>query len=718
MRNSVSWKIVFCIICLTLFSGVGYVVLFNSADRTVGAFEEETQRLIVTSVKKQASDIAAIMNTMEKRTIDLAKAGEAFRNIAQENYVVPTEGVKGFIVDYFKAFPEAIGGGLWYEPNELDLSKRLFGPYAYWENGQVVFTWDLSADDYNYLAQDWYTQALPQGWDRKRQREKEVYWTAPYADEAGTGALMISVLALMHATDKRLIGISSIDISLGQMQEMVADINVSPSNKPFAIDLTSKKVLAWPTDDTMVMKDYQAVSWMTEISSLVEKKAGEVLQTTFTEEGRIWSLYAVKTHTGIVVGAAVPHDEIFALSREIGETNNMTLMVLTPLLLLLLIGIWILLLKVLVRPLNNLTQFARAVSGGDLDAQLQGAFRDELEVLATATQNMVRNLKEMMGQAEADSKAAQQQAEMANEAKAQAEEAMQKAESARKDGMLQAASQLEEIAMQVGKASGLLASQLQEAAGGADVQRERTSEAATAMEQMNVSVLEVANNASRAAESADEARSEATAGSEIVRDVLDAIGQVSTKTGQMVEGLNALGEQAEDIGRIMSVISDIADQTNLLALNAAIEAARAGEAGRGFAVVADEVRKLAEKTMQATKEVDTAVSSIQSGTRSNIEGIHDVANVVGDTADLAGKSGHSLESIFEIVESTADQVRSIATASEEQSAASEQISRSTEEVNSIAAETSQAMQQAADAVRDLASLAEELNELIEQLKRD
>jgi len=159
---------------------------------------------------------------------------------------------------------------------------------------------------------------------------------------------------------------------------------------------------------------------------------------------------------------------------------------------------------------------------------------------------------------------------------------------------------VEQIADSLAQASQVLASQVEGASKGAEMQSRRTEETATAMEEMNATVLEVARNAGSAAERAGQAQATAKEGEAVVERAVEAIRQVETLTGTLKRSMDGLAERAEAIGRIMGVISDIADQTNLLALNAAIEAARAGDAGRGFAVVADEVRKLAEKTMHAT----------------------------------------------------------------------------------------------------------------------
>ena len=272
------------------------------------------------------------------------------------------------------------------------------------------------------------------------------------------------------------------------------------------------------------------------------------------------------------------------------------------------------------------------------------------------------------------------------------------------------------LADQMAGAAEEISTQIEESSRGTDIQRQRVTETATSMEEMNATVLEVARNASGAAEGSDTAKIKAQEGHQIVENAIEAITQVQNQAQKLKTDMEALGRQAEDIGNVMNVISDIADQTNLLALNAAIEAARAGEAGRGFAVVADEVRKLAEKTMSATKEVGDAIENIQKGTRGAAVGMEEAVKAVEEATTLAGHSGEALKEIVGLVDQASDQVRSIATASEEQSASSEEINIAVGEINRISSETAEAMEQSAKAVADLARLAQELNSLIRDLQ--
>ncbi len=379
-----------------------------------------------------------------------------------------------------------------------------------------------------------------------------------------------------------------------------------------------------------------------------------------------------------------------------------------------LLGFW--LTRNVTAPLTAGVRFAEAIADGRLDVSLDVHRGDELGALAEALRHMLANIREMISGADAKTREAEEQSRLAKEATDSAEAAQRQAENAKREGMLAAAGQLEAIVTNLLGSVEALSAQVRTAASGAVAQRARATETATAMEEMNSTVLDVARHAGDASEKSELTKQKALAGSDVVNSVIAAIDAVSHIAAGIQQNIEKLGESAQSIGQIMSVITDIADQTNLLALNAAIEAARAGEAGRGFAVVADEVRKLAEQTMLATKEVGEAVAAIQNGTKENIEGVSKASEAVQQSNVLAEKAGEALREIVELAESSAEGVRSIATAGEEQSAVSEQITRGTEEVNATAAETAQLMEEAEEAVRTLAGQASDLGRLMEDLK--
>ncbi|WP_022662038.1 methyl-accepting chemotaxis protein [Paucidesulfovibrio longus] len=279
-----------------------------------------------------------------------------------------------------------------------------------------------------------------------------------------------------------------------------------------------------------------------------------------------------------------------------------------------------------------------------------------------------------------------------------------------------ASAEVDAISDQVVSATSELSAQVEQASRGAVAQKERADTTATAVDQMSASVVEVARNATSASELAERSRAKAQEGAEVVTKVVNNIQEATKLSANLRRNMDELGSKAEGISKIMNVINDIADQTNLLALNAAIEAARAGEAGRGFAVVADEVRKLAEKTVIATKEVGGFIAAIQNSAALSIEGTQSAAASIEEGARLAEASGAALREIVELVDDTADQVRNIATASEEQAAASEEVGRATTEINAIAGETSDVMRQAARAVDEIARVAQHLSRMIDEMR--
>ena len=258
-------------------------------------------------------------------------------------------------------------------------------------------------------------------------------------------------------------------------------------------------------------------------------------------------------------------------------------------------------------PILKLVSYSKSVSAGDYSQTLDVYVKDEVGDLANSIREMVSSLRDKISEAETAVAKADDESCKAQVAMKEAENAHRQADAAKAEGMLQAAHELEGVVEVITSASEELSAQIEESSRGSEEQSHRVSETATAMEEMNATVLEVAKNAFQAAETADKAKHKAEEGSSIVKQAISGIAGVQRQALDMKTDMTTLGQQAQGIGQIMSVISDIADQTNLLALNAAIEAARAGEAGRGFAVVADEVRKLAEKTMTATKEVGDAI---------------------------------------------------------------------------------------------------------------
>lgn len=369
----------------------------------------------------------------------------------------------------------------------------------------------------------------------------------------------------------------------------------------------------------------------------------------------------------------------------------------------------------IVTPIISCQTFAGLVSHGDLDSTLEYSSMNEIGALAEALRIMVRSLRERISSAEVATLKAEEQSALASESASQAQEAKVDAE-AKREKMLAAAATLEQVVSIMTSASTELSSQVELSERGAAEQAERVSETATAMEEMNFSVIEISHNAGEAATASEQARVLAEKGFAIVSKAIASITAMQEKSKALRGNMTDLEQHAKSVSRIMTVISDIADQTNLLALNAAIEAARAGDAGRGFAVVADEVRKLAEKTMKATTEVGSVIGTIQESTDKSTMGVESTVADIENAVDLVAQSGQALTEIVAMVQSAAAQVQAIASASEEQSATSQEINHSIIQVSAITSDNSRAMHESAKAVTELSQQAHSLARLIENMK--
>ena len=368
-------------------------------------------------------------------------------------------------------------------------------------------------------------------------------------------------------------------------------------------------------------------------------------------------------------------------------------------------------------PIRKITAYAQAVADGNNEAQLDVYSRDDMGQLADSLRTMEDNLRKLVRDASEKAEEAHKMGEEAKVAMEEARVAQAQAEQAKREGMISAAGQIEEVVGQLNASINDISEQVENTSGALDHAASRLAETATAMEEMNSTVLEVAKNAGGASDISNAAKRKAEVGSEIVSRAVVGIQEVQRQSQALRDGMTQLDDHAKAISQIMGVISDIADQTNLLALNAAIEAARAGEAGRGFAVVADEVRKLAEKTMSSTTDVGNAIAAIQQSAGQSIQQVEKAVGNISEATEYSNKSGEALKEIVGMVDQTADEVRAIAAASEQQSATSEEINRSVADVNHIAASTSQSMQVAMKELESLRALARSLMDLIEHMKK-
>ncbi len=324
-------------------------------------------------------------------------------------------------------------------------------------------------------------------------------------------------------------------------------------------------------------------------------------------------------------------------------------------------------------PLNQTLKVAERVAAGDLTHNLVSLRRDELGQLQRSMQSMTQGLRELIGGIS--------------------------------DGVTQIASAAEE-----------LSAVTEQTSAGVNNQKIETDQVATAMNEMAATVQEVARNAEEASEAAVAADQQAREGDKVVGEAIAQIERLAVEVGHSTEAMGELKRESDKIGSVLDVIKSVAQQTNLLALNAAIEAARAGEAGRGFAVVADEVRSLAQRTQKSTEEIEELIVGLQNGTQ-QVATIMDNSRTLTDSSvELTRRAGGSLESITRTVSAIQAMNQQIAAAAEQQSAVAEEINRSVLNVRDVSDQTSAASEETAASSVELARLGTHLQTLVGRFK--
>jgi len=284
------------------------------------------------------------------------------------------------------------------------------------------------------------------------------------------------------------------------------------------------------------------------------------------------------------------------------------------------------------------------------------------------------------------------------------------------DNFTKVLERVRKAAIDVSSSAGEILVSAEQMSHGANQQDQEITNTSSAVEELTVSMKQVSNNAEASAEAARRALDAAEQGNRAVRDTLEGMQRIRASVQATAKKIKSLGDRSLEISEIINVINDITEQTNLLALNAAIEAARAGEAGRGFAVVADEVRKLAEHSRTATKDIAALIKAIQAETNEAVVVMEEGTKEVEVGARLADQAGKALEAISSVVRQSAELVQEISLASKQQVRGTEGVANAMQIISNITRQTSQGARQTARTVENMVKLSEQLNEALSQFR--
>ncbi len=644
---------------ITLSSLLGGVVLIYNAREMGKSLRLEKENHIRALIGKNAESIESSMRIMEKNAQDLAVAGETFFSIRRETGQDITPQIQEFLLRNFELLPEAIGGGLWYEPYTMGKDKKYFGPYVYRRESRVHFTWDLNTPDYDYPRQRWYLLALPEGWDRAEMREETIYWTDPYLDEAATQALMITVDALMVDQGKRIIGMATVDFSLENLKQLVRRMKVTPGALPFAMDLSSDLLISFPADPSKVMKKRKDLEWGGDLETLKNRIPGEVFLENLVLWNRKYSLFATVTETGTGLGILAPQDELYANINRLDQLNVTISFVVLSLQIVLYLLIALLFVRRICSPIAQLAEVAQEIAAGNIVGASEnlgrighkiGRRKDETGRLLQAFKKMSSHLNALFGQVQ------------------------------------QSGEQITSSSAQIAASSRQLETTMSEQAAS-------TREASLSSRQISETAENLVKTMSGVARAASETAKLAESGQKGLEAMEASMQTVLGGTDSVSGKLFGIRQNASEISTIVTTITKVADQTNLLSLNAAIEAEKAGEYGRGFSVVASEIRRLADQTSVAVLDIEDMVNKME---LSVVEGAQEMDVFTQDVRSGVEKIslfGKQLEGIMNKVQTLQPGFEAVNTAMETQSENASQISETMEQLTNVTHDTLESLRE-------------------------
>jgi methyl-accepting chemotaxis protein len=654
---------------------------------SISQFRNSMEVKIRENLKYQAGEA---VNKLDARFVQIGKYTEL---LAYDMEAMPTydsDLLLNIIDKYITSDPLIVGSGFWFEPNIYQQGLKYYGPYKYRDDkGQIVLTWEYSNAEYDYFKYDWYKIGLA--------TKDKVAWTEPYEDAVTKVAMITSASPVKK--NGQVVGVTTVDVGLKEYEEYIRNIKIGETGYGFVIThdgyylgyKEQEKNLKEKINEDPNEKIKQFGNQILAANEITLFKT-----SAFNEEQFI--AVAPIGNTGMRLVLVYPAAEAY---REINHTLFITISIFVVAVLLLTFVIIMVFNAKISRPLDRLIADAEKIAQGDLTTAIQVTSNDEIGKLAGHFNNMAASLRKIITHV------------------------MQSTEH-----VAASAQQLTATTEQSAHATNEVAQAINKVVQGNEQQVNDLNDAVTVVEQMSISMQQVADSAGAATSTSDRTAATAHTGSNTIHEAIRQMGNIEKTITHSAEVVSRLGERSKEIGQIVDTISGIAGQTNLLALNAAIEAARAGEQGRGFAVVADEVRKLAEQSQEAAKQIAVLIQEIQGETDRAVVAMNEGTDEVKLGAQVVNKTENAFREIALLINEVVTQVRDISEASQQMTVASGQVvdlvrnidkvgkgnSEQTESVSAATQEQSAAITEIAQSSQALAIQAQELRNSIGKFK--
>ncbi|MCR5446339.1 MAG: HAMP domain-containing protein [Schwartzia sp.] len=645
------------------------VVSSISSSRSIG---DQVQSTMNSELKANINYIDDKLNVARATSVNLARfIGSTYKTTSIEAY-------KQVVSKMIMSEELYYGIGIWFEPYAFNPSQQYMGPYWYRDGSTIKETYDYSNAKYDYFSQEYYRNA-------KSMTKEAMAVTDPYVDKT-SGVLMASCSAPIFDPSGKFVGCVTVTLNLKEVAEMMGDIRVGENGK--AILTTASGAYIYTEDAAKVQKALK----ITEDDNKALAEAGQAMlknEKGLAEYDGNNLYYSTVPGVNWKLAISMPQEEINAPAVSLVKIMAVVAIVV----LVLCVGSIIFQANSLVSRITELVRNIEEMARGNLKLEpLSVASNDELGQMASNFNSMNKNIRGLI----------QQMTNSAEQVAASSEE------------LTASSQQAAEAAMHV-------AETVTQVAGGMERQLSSVDDAKQNIDAAFGDINDMSDKASTVTENTEQMAGAADHGAELMSNAMEKMNGIEQSVANSAQVVKKLGENSKQIGQIVESISAIADQTNLLALNAAIEAARAGEAGRGFSVVAEEVRKLAEQSQQSAEEIknrieviqgDTieAVDAMEKGTKEvalGTQAIREVgeqfkditARVTSIKADMGEinnsaqtvakgmkKAVEAMDAIDEISRSTSQETQSISAAAEEQSASSEEIASASHSLADLATE--------------------------------